>query len=163
METLFDLINTVAKSDLPLRTKKDLINKYVRMCSDFKSVKDGVEPRHNSGQMYLESALVSEQAEIENKFHIRGKDRSVTNEHPIPANLFVSRIINDKGISWDNFNKMLLLLTLCVITKKEDEALSKAGLNRKMPYEIEDVYSITDVYARYNEVGIKPKRRKDVA
>ena len=154
------IINLIASSNWILRKKKKYLNDALRCLGDEVSMMPGVEPHYNSGHTYKNSDLVSEQAMKEDKFHLRGDDRAVANEHRIMIGWFRDRIIKDGGISDANFKKMLVRLISVVITKKEQEKVDKR-FKTKMPFEVKDVYNIKleDINARLEAVGIKVIKR----
>ena len=157
----FKEINNIGTSNWSLRKKTKKLNHCIRMLSDDRSMIPGVQAHYDSGFNYKNVELVSEQALKEDKFHLRGKNRVVSNEHPIVVGGFIKRIIKDCGISETNFEKMCELLRMVVIAKEEQERLDKK-FKTKMPFDVEDIYNISleDVYARLDQVGIKVVERK---
>ncbi len=151
-------INNILSAGYSLKKTTKKLNDAIRIYIDDISMMPGVQSQYNSGHTYKNSRLVSEQAMKENKFHLRGKDRAVANEHPNPLGLQRNQMIKDGYLSKTNFKK--ISIPSVVITKDEAKKLREAGLERKMPFEVKDVYNIKDKYARYKVVGIKVIKRK---
>lgn len=79
-------------------------------------------------------------------------DSPLIHEHPVPRKEIRKRLFSLKSPSPQSVRKVMDQLCLgVVVTKSEDIALTKAGLNAKMP----DTWDGKDVFARYKVVGIE--------
>ena len=82
-------------------------------------------------------------------------DRPLIHEHPVPRKEIRERLFKLQRPSASSVRNVLDPLCFgVVVTKKEDLALIKAGLNAKMPHD----WDGKDVYARYKVVGIEVQK-----
>lgn len=79
-------------------------------------------------------------------------DRPLIHEHPVPRKDIRTRLFALRSPTKRSVRTVLNKFCIgVVITKKEDVALIKAGLNASMPAD----WDGKDIYARYKVVGIK--------
>jgi len=85
--------------------------------------------------------------------------RELVYDHAIPFSYLQNELLGLKNITKTTVrNKLNKFGTICLITKDEDETLSKAGLGRRMP----ENWDGEDRLARYRAVKIKTVKNKAV-
>ena len=82
-------------------------------------------------------------------------DRPLIHEHPVPRKEIRARLFSLRKATAASVRRVLNNLCFgVVVTRKEDVALIKAGLNATMPAD----WDGKDVFARYKVVGIEVRR-----
>ncbi len=83
---------------------------------------------------------------------INKNEPSIRIEHVVPGNVYFDDVKKIKSLN--DFKEIFDVVSICLVTEKEDEKLSQKGLRQKMPKGVD--YKIKP-FARYEEAGIKIK------
>ena len=106
-----------------------------------------------------------EKENLQKKYYSRSlnENSKVIKEHLLPVNHIMNYLLKDIDI---NINRERLVeeilsylnnaLIIVYITEQEDNELNKAGVQRKMPQEFDDIHSplYNDIWARYKVSNI---------
>jgi hypothetical protein len=87
---------------------------------------------------------------LKKKGAIKNDEPSIRIEHVIPGQEYFDNV--KKIISFDDFKEIFDVVSVCLVTEKEDKKLSDAGLRQTMPPGID--YKVNP-FARYHSAGIK--------
>lgn len=133
-----------------LQTCKDVLNKLLRMHTD--ELIDGIDGRNHYGYTYSKNAAAA--------IKLKEKQRLVR-DHAVPIDAIVNLLIakNEPSVpciqSKETISMRIELesyLRVVVVTKAEDNLLTRSGLKSIMP---EGWPEEGSPYARYREVGIE--------
>lgn len=83
----------------------------------------------------------------------------LTFDHTIPVEVAYKWLINDKSRTSKEALETLFkdeVLSICLITKYENDMLNAAGLRQKMPDSWDGNVSLANMFLRYDIVGITP-------